>query len=108
MNWVARATRPRRMSDPGERIWRQRSAFFVHCRDGDDRTGMDIAAYRMAEEAWTAQAANEEMEAYGLNWFHRLICPGLASYEEQFPARYKTSPAFRKLHSDKHGPQPKP
>jgi protein tyrosine/serine phosphatase len=34
---------------------------FVHCRDGDDRTGMDIAAYRMAEQAWTAQAAKEEM-----------------------------------------------
>jgi tyrosine-protein phosphatase SIW14 len=80
---------------------------FVHCRVGDDRTGMDIAAYRMAEEAWTAQAAKEEMEAYGVNWFHRLICPGLASYEERFPERYKASPAFQGLRSDKHGPQPK-
>lgn len=87
--------------NPGKKV-------FVHCRDGDDRTGMDIAAYRMAEEAWTAQAAKEEMEAYGVNWFRRTICPGLASYEEQFPARYKTSPAFRDLHSDMHGPQHKP
>jgi tyrosine-protein phosphatase SIW14 len=87
--------------NPGKKV-------FVHCRDGDDRTGMDIAAYRMAEQAWTAQAAKEEMEAYGVNWFHRMICPRLASYEEQFPARYKTSPAFQDLRSDKHGPQPKP
>src|SRR5579864_416579 len=27
---------------------------FVHCRLGDDRTGMAIASYRMAEEAWSA------------------------------------------------------
>ena len=27
----------------------------------------------------------------------RLICPGLSSYEEKFPQRFKTSPAFRDL-----------
>ena len=54
--------------NPGKKI-------FVHCRVGDDRTGMDIAAYRMAEQGWTAEEAKKEMEAYGVNWFHRMICP---------------------------------
>jgi len=81
---------------------------FVHCRVGDDRTGMDIAAYRMAEQGWTAEEARNEMVVFGVNWFHRTICPGLASYEKQFPERFKTSPAFQDLRSDKHAPQPKP
>jgi len=76
--------------NPGKKI-------FVHCRVGDDRTGMDIAAYRMAEQGWTPEEAKKEMEAYGVNWFHRTICPGLASYEENFPRRLKTSPAFEEL-----------
>jgi tyrosine-protein phosphatase SIW14 len=76
--------------NPGKKI-------FVHCRVGDDRTGMDIAAYRMAEQGWTPEEAKKEMEAYGVNWFHRTICPGLSSYEEKFPERFKTSPTFEKL-----------
>ncbi len=81
---------------------------FVHCRLGDDRTGMDIAAYRMAEQGWTAEEARREMEIFGVNWFHRTICPRLGSYEKQFPARLKTSPAFQGLRSDKDAPQSKP
>jgi hypothetical protein len=30
-----------------------------------DRTGRMIAAYRMAEQGWTAEEAKKEMEAYG-------------------------------------------
>jgi len=71
---------------------------FVHCRVGDDRTGMMIASYRMAEEGWSAEKAEKEMEKFGFNFAHRrLICPGLSSYEERFPQRFKTSPAFRDL-----------
>ncbi|MBZ5598094.1 MAG: protein tyrosine phosphatase family protein [Acidobacteriia bacterium] len=83
--------------NPGKKV-------FVHCRQGDDRTGMDVAAYRMAEQGWTAEQARQEMRAYGANWFHRMICPGLASYEEQFPARYQKSAAFQSLRQDKHAP----
>ena len=54
---------------------------FVHRRYGDDRTGMMIAAYRMADEGWTAKEAREEMEKFG---FHRLICPSLGPYETHF------------------------
>jgi protein tyrosine phosphatase (PTP) superfamily phosphohydrolase (DUF442 family) len=77
--------------NPGKKI-------FVHCRLGDDRTGMMIASYRMAEEGWSAEKAEKEMEKFGFSFAHRrLICPGLSSYEEKFPQRFKTSPAFRDL-----------
>ncbi len=36
----------------------------------DDRTGMDIAAYRMAEQGWAEEEAKRQMAAYGVNWFH--------------------------------------
>jgi len=77
--------------NPGKKI-------FVHCRLGDDRTAMMIASYRMAQEGWSAERAEKEMEKFGFSFAHRrLICPGLSSYEEKFPQRFKTSPAFRHL-----------
>jgi tyrosine-protein phosphatase SIW14 len=77
---------------------------FVHCQTGDDRTGMMIAAYRMAEQGWTVEEAMKEMEAYGFTSSHHLICPGLASYEARFPTRFKTSPASRDLRRTEHIP----
>jgi len=67
---------------------------FVHCRLGDDRTGMMVAAYRMADEGWTADEAMTEMKSFGFTRAHHLICPTLASYEKHFPERLKSSPAF--------------
>ncbi|MGA7290241.1 MAG: dual specificity protein phosphatase family protein [Terriglobales bacterium] len=68
---------------------------FVHCRLGDDRTGMMIAAYRMADEGWTADEAMREMREFGFSETHHLICPTLASYEEHFPEHLKTNRVFR-------------
>lgn len=69
---------------------------FVHCRLGDDRVGMTIAAYRMAVEHWTAGQAMQEMRTEGFNAFHQCcICPRLARYEKSFPARYKADPLFQ-------------
>jgi tyrosine-protein phosphatase SIW14 len=70
---------------------------FVHCRLGDDRVGMMVAAYRMAEQGWTAEQAMNEMKASGFSRLHHLICPGLAAYERKFPERFRTRPAFEKL-----------
>lgn len=67
---------------------------FVHCRYGDDRTGMMIAAYRMAVEGWTPEEARREMAKFG---FHRLVCPSLVPYEKSFPERLKKDPEFRDL-----------
>src|SRR5690242_1820499 len=64
---------------------------FVHCQTGLDRTGMMIAAYRIAEQGWTAEEAMNEMKAYGFNAWHRMICPGLSSYEAKFPERFKAN-----------------
>jgi len=74
-----------------------RKKVFVHCRLGDDRAGMTIAAYRMAEQGWTETEAMKEMEAYGFSLSHHLICPSLASYEASFRRRFKTNPAFHSL-----------
>lgn len=70
---------------------------FVHCRLGDDRTGMAVAAYRMAMEGWSADEAMKEMRAFGFSSVHHAMCPGLADYEESFPQRLKTSTAFKDL-----------
>lgn len=76
--------------NPGKKV-------FVHCRLGDDRTGMNIAAYRMVEQGWTATQAKQEMEVFGFTSSHHFICPSLSSYEESFPRRFRTSPAFESL-----------
>ena len=81
--------------NPGKKI-------FVHCRVGDDRTGMMIAAYRMAEEGWSAKQAMKEMEKYGFSFTHkRLICPRLSEYEEHFPEHFATKPEFQELRTAK-------
>ena len=65
--------------NPGKKV-------FVHCRLGDDRTGMMVAAYRMAEQNWTAAEAKKEMEAFGFSMPHHLICPSLSSYRGKLPS----------------------
>jgi len=70
---------------------------FVHCRLGNDRTGMMIAAYRIGGQGWTAEQAMKEMHLFGYTAVHHLMCPGLAGYEKSFPERLKESPALREL-----------
>lgn len=65
---------------------------FVHCRLGDDRTGMMIAAYRIAVDNWTAKEALAEMMQFGMN---RTICFPLIKYEGKFPDRLKKNPDLR-------------
>ena len=67
---------------------------FVHCRLGDDRTGIMVAAYRMAFEGWSPTDAMREMQAWGFSTFHHGLCPGLADYEETFPERLRKGEAF--------------
>jgi protein tyrosine/serine phosphatase len=76
--------------NPGKKV-------FVHCRLGDDRTGMAVASYRMAEEGWSANDALKEMKVFGFSAVHRAICPGMESYEESFPERLQKNTAFRDL-----------
>lgn len=68
---------------------------FVHCRLGEDRTGMMIASYRIAVQGWSAQEAMREMHDFGYRGLHHLICPGLGRYEKSFPKRLETHPLFQ-------------
>ncbi len=80
--------------NPGKKV-------FVHCRLGNDRTGMMIASYRMAEQGWTAKRAKKEMQAYGFSATHHLICPGLSGYESDFPEKFEKSRDFESLRTSR-------
>jgi tyrosine-protein phosphatase SIW14 len=82
--------------NPGKKV-------FVHCRLGEDRTGMAVAAYRMADEGWSADEAMREMRKFGFSEFHHAMCPGMSQYERKFPTRLKTSPAFRAVTAPEQG-----
>jgi tyrosine-protein phosphatase SIW14 len=40
---------------------------FVHCRLGEDRTGIVVAAYRMKIQEWHLSLAEAEMDSFGFN-----------------------------------------
>ncbi|HET8925977.1 MAG TPA: hypothetical protein VFN26_23535 [Candidatus Acidoferrum sp.] len=69
-------------NDPQQRI-------FVHCRFGDDRTGVFVATYRMAFEKWTPEEAMKEMYFFGFNGFWH---PAMKSFIRDFPTRLKSLP----------------
>lgn len=71
---------------------------FVHCRFGDARTGMMIAAYRMKVQGWTADEALREMRSFGFRGARTMVCPGLTGYEKSFPTRLREDPVFQDLH----------
>jgi len=67
---------------------------FVHCYYGDDRTGVMVASYRIAQQHWTAEHALEEMYSFG---FHYYLYPHMESYVRKFPANFAAGPAFSLL-----------
>ncbi|OLE48978.1 MAG: hypothetical protein AUG46_01830 [Acidobacteria bacterium 13_1_20CM_3_58_11] len=71
-------------SAPGHKI-------FVHCRLGEDRTGVFIATYRMAFEKWPAEQALKEMYFFGFNGFWH---PAMKSFIRDFPGRLASAPAL--------------
>jgi len=73
--------------NPGHKI-------FVHCRFGDDRTGVFIGVYRMAFAKWSAEQAMKEMYFFGFNGFWH---PAMKSFIRDFPARLNSSPALAPL-----------
>ena len=64
---------------------------FVHCRFGDDRTGVFVATYRMTHDHWPPQQAIKEMYFFGFNGFWH---PAMKSYINDFPSKLKTAPAL--------------
>lgn len=64
---------------------------FVHCHFGDDRTGVFVAAYRMAHDRWSPSQAVKEMYFFGFNGFWH---PAMKSFIRDFPEKLKTAPAL--------------
>jgi len=69
---------------------------FVHCRFGDDRTGVFVATYRMTFEKWSAEQAMKEMYFFGFNGFWH---PAMKSFIRDFPTRLNSSPALASVRS---------
>jgi tyrosine-protein phosphatase SIW14 len=70
-----------------------KTKIFVHCQLGADRTGVMIAAYRIADENWTPRQAIAEMKAFHLHFW----LPHLNRYIEHFPQRLESLPELRPL-----------
>ena len=68
-----------------------REKVFVHCHYGDDRTGVFVAAYRMAFEKLPPEQALKEMYFFGFNGFWH---PSMISFVREFSARLASSPAL--------------
>ena len=73
--------------NPGQKI-------FVHCRFGVDRTGVFIAAYRIASEKWPAGEAIKEMYFFG---FNGLWHPSMRTFVQDFPSRIDSAPGLAPL-----------
>jgi len=64
---------------------------FVHCRRGADRTGVMIAAYRIAVEHEPVPEAVSEMRRFHYDWFW---LPQLKRYIESLPDLLQKDPQF--------------
>jgi tyrosine-protein phosphatase SIW14 len=80
--------------DPSQKV-------FVHCRFGEDRTGVMVAAYRIAAQKWTADQALGEMNAFG---FHYHLYRGMRSYIRKFPDNYASEGTFAALRGSPAAP----
>ena len=78
--------------DPTQKI-------FVHCYYGEDRTGVMVATYRIAQQNWTPEQAVAEMNSFG---FHYHLYPRMKSYVREFPAKFAADPVFAALHTAPH------
>ncbi len=68
-------------------------AVFVHCEFGRDRTGVMIAAYRIAFENWSSDQALAEMMQFGFNsaWH-----PSMITFVRNLPLRLQSDAQLRK------------
>jgi len=70
-----------------------RERVFVHCRLGEERTGVFVATYRMAAQKWPAEQAIKEMYFFGFGFWHRAM----VSFVREFPALLSSSPTLATL-----------
>lgn len=91
--WSARSLPRKEQVEEFLRLTRDhpRTTIFVHCHRGADRTGVMVAAYRMAFEGWTPEQALAEMERFK---FHGFWYRHLKQYVRDFPALLRSDPGF--------------
>jgi tyrosine-protein phosphatase SIW14 len=53
---------------------------FIHCAQGQDRTGMVVALYRITRDGWTDQQAIREAEHLGMKFWHIRMKRYISSY----------------------------
>lgn len=70
---------------------RPKHTIFIHCWFGSDRTGVFIAAYRIAFDHWKPDQALAEMYAFH---FKGLWHPAMKEYIRKFPERLAASRAL--------------
>jgi protein-tyrosine phosphatase len=80
---------------------RPKHTIFIHCYFGSDRTGVFIAAYRMAFEHWTPGQALAEMYAFHFKGFWH---PAMKEYIRKFPERLAASPALAPYRAGEQAP----
>src|ERR1700746_3623407 len=73
--------------DPTQKI-------FIHCYYGHDRTGVMVAAYRMAQQNWTPDQAIAEMDSFGFRYY---FYPSMKSYVRRFPVTFGADTTFAPL-----------
>jgi tyrosine-protein phosphatase SIW14 len=73
---------------------------FVHCRRGADRTGVMVAAYRVAVEHKSVAEAVSEMRQFHYDWFFR---PQLKRYVESLPGLLQKDPKFAEYRTQPSG-----
>jgi protein tyrosine phosphatase (PTP) superfamily phosphohydrolase (DUF442 family) len=62
---------------------------FVHCHVGRDRTGLNVAVYRIVDEGESREAAIRDLHDHG---YQSLFFPGIERYLKTFdPQRYSTT-----------------
>src|SRR4051812_40426658 len=72
---------PRKVGTFLGKVRTEQRPIFVHCRLGCDRTGLQVAAYRMVEEGWSRGEALKELHDHGYHW---LFFPGIERYLKSF------------------------
>ena len=58
---------------------RCKGAIYVHCEAGMDRTGVAVAAYRIIDQSWSADRANDELRHWQA-WPHTLVFLEIGGY----------------------------
>jgi protein tyrosine phosphatase (PTP) superfamily phosphohydrolase (DUF442 family) len=84
MNYIWIPTSPLR-EDPGQiraflrAMQSAERPLFIHCLQGRDRTGLEVAIYRLThrQSEWTRERVIQDLRAHGYNW---MLFPGIERY----------------------------